>query len=98
MHMLSSISVRDFLLNRINSNIIDIRSVERYNNNHIPGAINIEQNQLLINASKYLKKNERYYIYCQKGISSQKLSMILNNMGYMTTSISGGYEEWIMRS
>ena len=92
--MLSSISVRDFLLNRINSNIIDIRSVERYNNNHIPG----EQNQLLINASKYLKKNERYYIYCQKGISSQKLSMILNNMGYMTTSISGGYEEWIMQS
>lgn len=97
MVMLSSISVRDFLLSNINNNIIDIRSIEKYNNNHIPGAINIEQNQLLMYPNKYLKKGERYYIYCQKGISSQKMSQILNNMGYMTTSISGGYEEWMMQ-
>lgn len=97
MDMLSSISVRDFLNSNIDKNIIDIRSVEKFNNNHIPGAINIGQNQLLINASKYLIRGERYYIYCQRGISSQKISMILNNMGYTTTSLSGGYEEWMLQ-
>lgn len=94
--MVSNISVHDFLVNNIDKNIIDIRSIEKFNNNHIPGAINIDMNQLLLNPVKYLKSNERYYIYCQKGISSQKLCRILNNMGYKTTSLSGGYEEWML--
>ena len=68
--MLESISVAE-LNNKIN--IIDIRSVEKYNNNHIEGAINIPFDKLLMNPNKYLKKNETYYIYCQRGIQSRKM-------------------------
>lgn len=90
-----NISINE-LLNIKNPNIIDIRTVENYNNNHMPGAINIPYNNLLINPSKYLNKNENYYIYCKHGKTSSGLCRILNSLGYNTHSIIGGYEAWMM--
>ncbi len=80
-----------------NINIIDIRSIQSYNNNHIPGSINIPYESLISYPEKYLRKDKRYYIYCQKGITSKKVVSILNREGYTTISIQGGYEEWIMK-
>lgn len=90
-----NISISD-LLQLQNANIIDIRSIENYNNNHIPNAKNIESKKLLIEPEKYLNKNETYYIYCQHGITSQKLCQILKIKGYNTISINGGYEAWLL--
>ena len=90
-----SISVTE-LMKKANINIIDIRTKESYNNNHIPNAKNIFQNELLINPQKYLNRNEEYYIYCQHGHSSKKMCQILNNMGYKTINIIGGYEAWAL--
>ncbi|MBQ9181775.1 MAG: rhodanese-like domain-containing protein [Bacilli bacterium] len=87
----------DKIIKNINSiNLIDIRSIESFNNNHIPGAKNIPMESLLISPNMYLKKDERYYIYCQKGISSKKICNILKNLGYDVYSIIGGYESWIL--
>ena len=36
-----------------NPHIIDIRTVEKYNNNHIPNSINIPVEKLLSNFTKY---------------------------------------------
>lgn len=94
--MQNSISMDSFL-KLTNVNIIDIRSNQAYNNNHIPGAINIPYERLIVGPSNYLSFGKIYYIYCQKGYSSLKISNILNKMGYKTLSISGGYEEWIMK-
>ena len=44
--MIHSISVKELLKNRYN-NIIDIRSIEKYNDNHIENAKNIPM-QLLV--------------------------------------------------
>ena len=79
-----------------NPNIIDIRSIEKYNSKHIMNSINIQVNQLLINPQKYLEKSKKYYIYCQKGIQSRKLCSILVNQGYNIVNVSGGYESWIL--
>jgi len=93
--MINSISVSE--LKRLgNINLIDIRSIEKYNNKHILNARNIPMEQLLINPSKYLNKYETYYIYCQKGIQSRKLCQILTNSGYNAINITGGYEAWIL--
>ena len=86
------------LLKRDNLNIIDLRSNQSYNNNHIKGAINIPYNNLLANPFKYLDKTKRYYLYCQKGITSKKVCGILNLKGFHTYNILGGYEEWILKS
>ena len=91
--MLESISINE-LDNK--TNVIDIRSNEKYNSNHIPGSINIPFEKLLINPSQYLKKLEKYYIYCQKGIQSKKLCLILKNAGYNVININGGYEAWVL--
>lgn len=91
--MLENISVNDL---KDKTNIIDIRSVEKYNNNHILNAKNIPMEKLLINPSKYLDKLQKYYIYCQKGIQSRKLCQILLRDGYKVVNVTGGYEAWIL--
>lgn len=93
--MISSININE-LLNLNGANIIDIRSIEKYNDNHIPNAINIPQEKLLTNPNKYLNKETRYYIYCQKGMSSYNICKILTATGYKVTNINGGYESYIM--
>ena len=95
--MISNININE-LLNMKNINIVDIRNVEKYNDNHIPNAINIPQEKILLNPNKYLDKNIRYYIYCQKGMSSYNICRILTTMGYKVTTINGGYESYIMNN
>lgn len=96
--MLSSISIKELQGKIGNINLIDIRSPQSYNNNHIPTSINIPMEKLLIDVKKYLKSNDMYYLYCQKGISSLKICQILNKMGYHTINVIGGYEEWILQN
>ena len=93
--MLESINVLD-LKKLINPNLIDIRSVEKYNSKHILNAINIPLESLLIRPEKYLNKKQKYYIYCQKGIQSRKLCQILLNNGFYVVNVSGGYESWVL--
>lgn len=93
--MIDSISI--YKLKKLNKiNIIDIRSIEKYNNRHIEGSINIPLEKILTNFNKYLSKSKRYYIYCQKGMQSRKLCQILKNNGYDVVNIEGGYEAYIL--
>ncbi len=91
-----NISIHD-LLDKGNANIIDIRSVEKYNDNHIENAKHIPLILLLKDPSKYLNKEEEYYIYCQYGKNSYKACLKLANMGYKVHNILGGYEAWLLR-
>ena len=79
-----------------NINLIDIRSIEKYNDNHIPGSINIPKILLVKNYYKYLDKDKLYYIYCQKGEQSTKVCRSLKNLGYRVVNVIGGYESWIL--
>ena len=78
-------------------NIIDIRSRDKYNIDHIPGAINIESIELLNNANKYLNKNDIYYLYCTSGYTSSMVSNKLNMLGYNTVNIEGGFNNYLLR-
>ena len=46
--------------------------------------------------SKYLNKEKKYYIYCQRGIKSRKICLMLKQLGYNVININGGYEAWIL--
>lgn len=93
--MVESISVYE--LKKLNNiNLIDIRSIEKYNSRHIPGSLNIPLEKMLTSYNKYLDKNKKYYIYCQKGIQSRKLCQILKNNGFNVINITGGYEAWVL--
>ena len=92
-----NISIEEFIKISNKINIIDIRSKQKYNDRHIPNSRNIDKNELILYPYKYLNKNEKYYIYCQKGSSSIRICQILRKKGYNVYNILGGYEEWILR-
>lgn len=92
--MFESISVNT-LKDLHNINLIDIRSIEKYNDNHILNAKNIPLQELLIRPEKYLNRNDKYYIYCQKGVQSRKLCQMLSR-NYNVVNVTGGYESWIL--
>ena len=77
-------------------NIIDIRSSDKYNINHIPGAINIEYLELLSNPSSYLNKNDTYYLYCTSGIRSKKATELLSILGYRVINVKDGYKDKLL--
>lgn len=94
--MLKNIDVKH-LKNLIGTiNIIDIRSVEKYNTSHIETSINIKADALLMNPNKYISKEKEYYIYCQYGRSSMRVCMTLSSLGYKVINILGGYESWLL--
>ena len=93
--MIESVSVSD-LKRLTNVEIIDVRSTEKYNNNHILNAHNIPFDKLLVYPDKYLNRNQKYYLYCQKGLKTKQLCKILNDKGFHTVHVIGGYEAWIL--
>ena len=93
--MFDSISVYELKKNSL-VNLIDIRSVEKYNSSHILNAKNIPANNLIASMNKYLNKDDKYYIYCQRGILSKKVCQILKSNGYDVINIIGGYEAWLL--
>ena len=95
--MIHSISISELLKQGDDAYIIDIRSNQSYNNNHIPNAKNIPSQTLISNPSKYLERNKTYYIYCQKGTTSVRVCSLLNNLEYKTINVNGGYEAWILQ-
>ena len=92
-----NISINDFIKICDKVNIIDIRSRQKYNDNHILNSKNIDKNELILYPNKYLNKIDKYYIYCQRGNNSLRVCQILRNKGYNVYNILGGYEEWILR-
>lgn len=44
-------------------------------------------NNLLYNHQKYLNKNNKYFIYCRKGIKSKRVAAILEAYGYDITLV-----------
>lgn len=96
--MMSSISITELQKHLSSLIIIDIRSIQSYNNNHIPGAINIPFEKLIIAPKEYLELNLQYCLYCQKGLISSKACQILSRLGYHVVNLHGGYEEWILQN
>lgn len=78
-------------------NIIDIRSKIEYQYGRIPTAININHISLITTPENHIRKNQIYYIYCNSGISSNKVVELLNQKGYNTVNIDGGYNNYLLR-
>ena len=75
--------------------LIDIRDKYEYILGHIKKAINIPYNYLMLMPEVYLDFNTTYYIYCDTGNKSRKVCCFLNNLGYKTVDLIGGYNQYI---
>lgn len=93
-----SISVEELKeKNKYNTlNIIDTRDEYSYSKGHIVNAKNIPANYLMQAPENYLNYKEIYYIYCESGHTSNQIVNILNNRGYHTVNIQGGYNNYLL--
>lgn len=85
-------------INEINNidkpNIIDVRTKEEYQSGALKNAKNIDMNALIINPSNYLKKDEKYYVYCASGMRSASVCKALEKDGYDVVNLSGGIMQY----
>lgn len=67
--------------------IIDVRTKEEYNEEHIKGAINIAYDK--INEDTKLDKNKKIFVYCRSGARSKKAYDTLKELGYDVYDLGG---------
>lgn len=67
--------------------LIDVQHPLDYKNKHDPRSINIYADKLLMNHSKYLNKQDTYYIICNKGVLSKKVVYNLTYFGYKVVQV-----------
>lgn len=72
--------------------IIDVREVNEFAQYHLPNAVNIPYQSLVMYPEHYLNPQEVYYIICGHGSVSYRAAMILSSYGYQTVTVAGGYD------
>ncbi len=76
--------------------LLDVRTENEYDQNHIPNAINInwnKQDQFAEIANK-LNKKKPIYLYCKSGNRSAKAAKYLTEQGFRVFDIEGGVIDW----
>ena len=71
--------------------IIDIRDPYQYAQFHLPTAVNIPYQTLVMYPERYLNLRDTYYLICDHGVESYRACMMLEPAGYKVISIAGGY-------
>lgn len=77
--------------------VIDARSFSAYEQEHIPGAINIPPRTMNEETTKHLDKNMLYVTYCD-GIgcnASTKGALNMTKLGFKVKELLGGLDWWI---
>ena len=75
--------------------ILDVRTIEEYNDGHIPGAICIPNETIDENVvSKLPDKEQLILIYCRSGNRSKQATKKLEDLGYLNLIEFGGIIDW----
>ena len=75
--------------------ILDVRTIEEYNDGHIPGAICIPNETIDENVvSKLPDKEQLILIYCRSGNRSKQAANKLKDLGYTNLIEFGGIIDW----
>ncbi len=73
---------------------VDVRSAERYQAGHIPGALNIEWRQILERRGE-ISEDRPVVLYCDTGLASSRAYFILRLAGRENLKVlRGGYLMW----
>ena len=73
--------------------LLDVRMAVEFEEEHIPGALNIPLDELNMNYSE-LDFSKEYYVYCLAGSRSAAAAFILSSKGYRVRNIKGGLMAW----
>lgn len=76
--------------------VIDARSKESFDNEHIPGAVNIHHRLMAPETTAHLDRNAQYVVYCS-GIgcnASTKGALKMAELGFSVKELIGGLDWW----
>ena len=94
--VISPQEIHDAVFDSQRHQLIDVRTLEEFNEGHVQNAQNIcvTDADFKEKISK-LDKNEPVYLYCRSGKRSAKASEILKEMGFKEIyDMEGGFLEW----
>lgn len=75
--------------------ILDVRTADEFAEGHIPGAINVANEDILSEEPAQLPdKNQTIYVYCRSGRRSKEASAKLAALGYTNIIECGGILDW----
>ena len=70
--------------------LLDVRTVEEYEEGHIPNSINIPLDRIYGINSVVQNKNEDIFVYCRSGRRSHTAAYELKRLGYKNVKNIGG--------
>ncbi len=75
--------------------ILDVRTAEEFNDSHIPGAVNIPNEEIGTEEIPQLPdKDQKIFVYCRSGNRSKQASEKLAALGYTNIIEFGGINSW----
>jgi len=93
-HYLSAKEAKKRIDSESNIIVLDVRTKEEFNTEHIPLAINIPLNLVCDEAEKLYEKDTKLFIYCRSGVRSRVATSELALMGYNNVFDFGGIISW----
>jgi CRP-like cAMP-binding protein len=72
---------------------LDVRMKMEYEEEYIPGAVNIPLDELRMRYAE-LDRSKEYYIYCLMGARSATAAFLMSSQGFRARSIKGGFTAW----
>ena len=88
----SNICPVSFRNNPAHKSVLDVRTLDEYNNGHVDGALNIPLSEIYKHLPK-LNKAKVHYVYCKSGYRSMIASSILKRNGFdHIVNVKQGYE------
>ena len=75
--------------------ILDVRRADEFAEGHIPGAVNVANEDILdVEPSELPDKSQTIYVYCRSGNRSMQAAAKLAKMGYTNIIEFGGIIDW----
>ena len=75
--------------------VVDVRTLEEYNEGHIPNAISVPLETIENEAEAKLKnKDDLILVYCRSGRRSREAALKLIEKGYTNVIDFGGIKDW----
>ena len=75
--------------------ILDVRRADEFADGHIPGAINVANEDIQdVEPAELPDKNQTIYVYCRSGNRSKQASKKLAELGYTNIKEFGGIIDW----
>jgi len=72
--------------------LIDVRTIEEFDNGHMPGARSLPLDQLRERIDELSAKD--LVVTCQVGVRGHTATLLLGELGFNVKNLDGGYQTW----